>query len=130
MAKRTTHDARLAQQQAEHYVTEITPHQSFAPFAFLSNGVETYFWDVGNAAKRLVAGFFSPDDLERLHFIRQNKIPLSQATINNRITDRAYLMFEGSILKAGTAEELAADEMVRKVYLGKNFELRRKVMEL
>ena len=42
------------------------------------------------------------------------------------ITDRAYLMFEGNILKAGTAEELAADEMVRKVYLGKNFELRRK----
>jgi lipopolysaccharide export system ATP-binding protein len=44
------------------------------------------------------------------------------------ITDRAYLMFEGSILKAGTAEELASDEMVRKVYLGKNFELRRKVL--
>jgi lipopolysaccharide export system ATP-binding protein len=42
------------------------------------------------------------------------------------ITDRAYLMFEGNILKAGTAEELAADEMVRKVYLGKNFELKRK----
>ncbi len=43
------------------------------------------------------------------------------------ITDRAYLMFEGNILKAGTAEELAADEMVRKVYLGKNFKLRKKV---
>jgi lipopolysaccharide export system ATP-binding protein len=42
------------------------------------------------------------------------------------ITDRAYLMFEGNILKAGTAEELASDEMVRKVYLGQNFELRRK----
>ena len=42
------------------------------------------------------------------------------------ITDRAYLMFEGRILKAGTAEELAADEMVRKVYLGQNFELKRK----
>ncbi len=42
------------------------------------------------------------------------------------ITDRAYLLFEGSILKSGTAEELAADEQVRKVYLGKNFELRRK----
>lgn len=42
------------------------------------------------------------------------------------ITDRAYLMFEGSILKAGTAEELAADERVRRVYLGRNFELRRK----
>ena len=46
------------------------------------------------------------------------------------ITDRAYLMFEGAILKAGTAEELAADEMVRKVYLGKNFELRKKVIDL
>ena len=46
------------------------------------------------------------------------------------ITDRAYLMFEGRILKAGTAEELAADEMVRKVYLGKNFELRKKLIDL
>jgi lipopolysaccharide export system ATP-binding protein len=43
------------------------------------------------------------------------------------ITDRAYLLFEGDILKAGTAEELAADEQVRRVYLGQNFELRRKV---
>ena len=42
------------------------------------------------------------------------------------ITDRAYLLFEGNILKSGTAEELAADEQVRRVYLGKNFELRRK----
>ncbi|MCK9271669.1 MAG: LPS export ABC transporter ATP-binding protein [Bacteroidales bacterium] len=41
------------------------------------------------------------------------------------ITDRAYLLFEGSILKAGTAEELADDEHVRRVYLGQNFELRR-----
>ena len=42
------------------------------------------------------------------------------------ITDKTYLMFEGSILKAGTPEQLAEDEMVRKVYLGKNFELRKK----
>ena len=42
------------------------------------------------------------------------------------ITDRTYLMFEGQILKSGTAEELAADELVRKVYLGQNFELRAK----
>lgn len=42
------------------------------------------------------------------------------------ITDRAYLLFEGQILKAGTAEELAADEQVRKVYLGQQFELKRK----
>lgn len=41
------------------------------------------------------------------------------------ITDRTYLLFEGSILREGTAEELAEDEMVRKVYLGENFELRK-----
>jgi lipopolysaccharide export system ATP-binding protein len=40
------------------------------------------------------------------------------------ITDRAYLLFEGEILKQGTAQELAEDEQVRRVYLGKNFELR------
>jgi lipopolysaccharide export system ATP-binding protein len=40
------------------------------------------------------------------------------------ITDRAYLLFEGNILKSGTSDELAEDEQVRKVYLGKNFELR------
>jgi lipopolysaccharide export system ATP-binding protein len=44
------------------------------------------------------------------------------------ITDRAYLMFDGTILKTGTAEELAADETVRRVYLGRNFELRKKIL--
>jgi lipopolysaccharide export system ATP-binding protein len=44
------------------------------------------------------------------------------------ITDRAYLLFEGKILKAGTAQELADDEQVRKVYLGQNFELRKKAI--
>jgi len=42
------------------------------------------------------------------------------------ITERSYLMFEGGILKSGLPEDLAADEMVRKVYLGQNFELRKK----
>lgn len=44
------------------------------------------------------------------------------------ITDRAYLLFEGSILKSGTAEELANDEQVRRVYLGRNFELKKKTL--
>lgn len=43
------------------------------------------------------------------------------------ITDRAYLMFEGKLLKAGSAEELASDEQVRRVYLGQHFELKRKI---
>ncbi|OQA05953.1 MAG: Lipopolysaccharide export system ATP-binding protein LptB [Bacteroidetes bacterium ADurb.Bin397] len=41
------------------------------------------------------------------------------------ITERAYLLFEGRILKEGTAQDLAEDEQVRKVYLGQNFELRK-----
>ena len=40
------------------------------------------------------------------------------------ITDRAYLLYDGEILKSGTSEELVSDEMVRKLYLGRNFELR------
>ena len=43
------------------------------------------------------------------------------------ITDRAYLMFEGKLLKSGTSEELASDEQVRKLYLGQSFELKRKL---
>ena len=46
------------------------------------------------------------------------------------ITDKTYLMFEGSILKAGEPKDLVKDEMVRKVYLGKNFELRQKKINL
>lgn len=45
------------------------------------------------------------------------------------ITDRAYLMYDGAILKAGTAEELAEDEQVRRLYLGMSFELKRKVID-
>jgi lipopolysaccharide export system ATP-binding protein len=41
------------------------------------------------------------------------------------ITNRAYLLIEGKIFKAGTAQELSDDEQVRKLYLGKNFELRK-----
>ncbi len=45
------------------------------------------------------------------------------------IVDRAYLLFDGEILKAGNAKELAEDEQVRNVYLGQNFELRKKKSE-
>ena len=45
------------------------------------------------------------------------------------IVDRAYLLFEGGILKDGTAEDLSKDEQVRKVYLGQNFELKKKTVD-
>jgi type I restriction enzyme R subunit len=89
-AKRTTHDPKLAQAQAEYYVTEIEKHQSFRPFAFLSNGYEIYFLDVGIAPKRLVSGFFSRADLENLLFIKHQGKPLSEIPIDTHIVDRAY----------------------------------------
>ncbi len=91
-AKRATHDPRLAQQQAEHYAVEIAkrPNQGFKPFIFLTDGVDIYFLDSETAARRLVYGFFSPDDLERLLWLKQNRKPLAAIPINNIITDRAY----------------------------------------
>lgn len=89
-AKRTSVDPRLAQTQAEFYVSELEKRQSFRPFAFMTNGRDIYFLDAGSANKRPVAGFFSPADLENLLFIRQHKLPLSQVPINTNIVDRIY----------------------------------------
>ena len=75
-AKRTSRDPRLAQQQGEHYVTEIAKHQGYKPFLFLANGWDIYFLDPDVSAKRLIYGFFSPDDLERFLWLKQNQKPL------------------------------------------------------
>ncbi|MBD2314410.1 DEAD/DEAH box helicase family protein [Desertifilum sp. FACHB-1129] len=89
-AKRQSRDPRVAQQQVRDYVTGIEKHQSFRPFAFMSNGDKTFFWDVGNEVKRQVAGFFSLRDLQNLLYIRQNKIPLQQLSVNLAIANRTY----------------------------------------
>ena len=89
-AKRTSRDPRVAIKQVSDYVTEIEKRQSFRPFAFMANGLETYFWDIGLAAQRLVAGFFSPDDLANLLWLRLNQTPLSETAINRNIVDRLY----------------------------------------
>ena len=89
-AKRTSVDPRLAEAQTEVYVTEIEKLQSFRPFAFMTNGYDIYFWDVGRANKRLVYGFFSPSDLDSLLYSRQNQTALTEAPINTAITDRVY----------------------------------------
>ena len=89
-AKRTSRSPREGEEQLRHYVTEIAKKQDFAPFGFMSNGLNTWFWEVGLAHPRLAAGFFTPKDLERLLFIRQNRQPLADAAINNSIVDRPY----------------------------------------
>ena len=105
-AKKTAVDVRLAQAQLEYYVTEIEKHQSFRPFGFLANGLETYFVDVGISSKRLVAGFFTREDLENLLFIRQQGKPLSSVEIDNRIVDRAYQ--HEAIRRVGEAFKVAS----------------------
>lgn len=89
-AKRTKRDARVGKEQVFKYVTEIEKKQSFRPFALMTNGDEIFFWDSGLYPERLVAGFFSREDLERLLFLKQNKLPLSEIKINDSIVNRSY----------------------------------------
>ena len=87
-AKRCSRNAREADEQLRYYVTEIAKKQGFAPFGFMANGHDIWFWEVGLANPRLVAGFFTPADLERLKFLRQNRQPLEATSINSSIFDR------------------------------------------
>ena len=77
-------------EQLRHYVTEIAKRQSYPPSGFMTNGHQTWFWEVGQANPRVVAGFFSPKDLERLLFLRQNGQTLPSVPINTNIVDRPY----------------------------------------
>jgi type I restriction enzyme R subunit len=89
-AKRCCRSPRNADEQLRHYVTEIAKRQSYAPFGFMSNGREIWFWEVGQANPRQIAGFFSPEDLQRLLFLRQHQHPLESVSINTAIVDRPY----------------------------------------
>jgi type I restriction enzyme, R subunit len=89
-AKRCSRNAREADEQLRHYVTEIAKKQPFAPFGFMANGLDIWFWEVGLAHPRLVAGFFAPMDLERLKFLRLNRKPLETTPINGSIVERPY----------------------------------------
>jgi type I restriction enzyme R subunit len=89
-AKKCTRLVREADEQLRHYITEIAKRQSYAPFGFMANGHETWFWELGQANPRLVAGFFTPDDLQRLKFLRQHRLPLADTPIDASIVDRPY----------------------------------------
>lgn len=87
-AKKTSVNPALA--QAEFYVKELEKLQGFRPFGFMTNGYEIQFWDVGEAINRLVHGFFTPQNLENVRYIREHRTPLTEITINPSITDRLY----------------------------------------
>ncbi|HEY5124577.1 MAG TPA: DEAD/DEAH box helicase family protein [Ignavibacteria bacterium] len=89
-AKRTNRDAREGLKQVEQYIKEIEKKQSFRPFAFLANGFDVFYWDSESSAERHVAGFFSRENLERLLFIKQNRLPLNTIKIKDTIVNRAY----------------------------------------
>lgn len=88
-AKKSSFEPRLAEQQLDHYLTEIAKHQPFRPIGFLANGVDTHFWDT-DSPPRLVHGFFSRDDLERLLYARQNGARLANTRIDPAIINRDY----------------------------------------
>jgi type I restriction enzyme R subunit len=89
-AKRTSRDPRVGLKQASDYADEIQDKQTFKPYIFLTNGDDIFFWDSEHTAERHVAGFFSRDNLERLLYLKQNKISLNEITINDTIINRAY----------------------------------------
>ena len=89
-AKRCSRNPREADEQLRHYITEIAKQQAYAPFGFMANGAEIWFWEVGSSNPRPIAGFFTPADLQRMLFLRQNAQPLEATSINSSIVDRPY----------------------------------------
>ena len=90
-AKKTSRDAALGREQAKQYCYNIRKDKGGdLPFCFYTNGLEIYFWDLGNYPPRKIIGFPTLDDLERLRYIRQNKKPLADELINTDIAGRDY----------------------------------------
>ena len=89
-AKRCSRDPRAGEEQLRQYIERIAARQSFAPFGFMTNGLRCWFWEVGEAQPREVPTFFSPADLNRLLFLRQNRRALAATPINNSIINRTY----------------------------------------
>ncbi|MEJ2065254.1 MAG: DEAD/DEAH box helicase family protein [Reinekea sp.] len=90
-AKKSSKDAALGREQAKQYCYNIQKQLGGElPFCFYTNGLDTYFWDLGNYPPRKVVGFPTRDDLERFLYIRRNRKPLTQEFINTAIAGRDY----------------------------------------
>ncbi|MEE4197338.1 MAG: DEAD/DEAH box helicase family protein [Bacteroidales bacterium] len=92
-AKRTTKDAEIGREQAKQYCQNIANQNGGElPFCFYTNGLEIYFWDLGNYPPRKVVGFPTREDLERYQYVRKNRKPLADELINPNIAGRDYQM--------------------------------------
>jgi type I restriction enzyme R subunit len=90
-AKKTSKDAETGREQAKQYCDNIQKqYGGKLPFCFYTNGLETYFWDLGNYPPRKVIGFPTRDDLERYQYIREHRKPLADELINTHIAGRDY----------------------------------------
>ena len=90
-AKRSSKDAELGREQAKQYCENIAANEDgVLPFCFYTNGLEIFFWDIGNAPPKKIVGYPTRDDLERYRYLQQNRKPLSQELINTGIAGRDY----------------------------------------
>ncbi len=90
-AKKTSVDPKIGREQAKQYCINIQKQLNCElPFCFYTNGLEIYFWDIGNYPPRKVIGFPTREDLERYQYIRRNRKPLAFELINTDIAGRDY----------------------------------------
>ncbi len=90
-AKKSSRDAALGQEQAKQYCHHIQQQQGGElPFCFYTNGVDIFFWDLGNYPPQKVYGYPTRDDLERYNYLRKHRKNLSQEFINTKIAGREY----------------------------------------
>ena len=87
-AKRTSRDSTVGQKQAEEYADDIRRQTRQDVFIFLTNGYEIFFWDRERYGPRMVKGFYTQRDLERLRFQIQTFRPLNQVEVITNIVDR------------------------------------------
>ncbi|MEG0772636.1 DEAD/DEAH box helicase family protein [Clostridium sp.] len=90
-AKKSSKDAAIGREQAKQYCFNIQKqYGGKLPFCLYTNGLEIYFWDLGNYPPRKVVGFPTRDDLERFQYIRENRKELVDELINTDIAGRDY----------------------------------------
>ncbi|WP_301173560.1 DEAD/DEAH box helicase family protein [Brevibacillus nitrificans] len=89
-AKRTSKDPKIGTQQAKLYADCLERMTGRRPMMFTTNGFETYLWDDVTSPQRKVSGVFSKADLEKLMNRRNERKPLADVPIDDKITDRYY----------------------------------------
>lgn len=89
-AKKTSVNPRMGQIQAQRYADCLEKQYKVRPIIFYTNGFEYYLWEDRSYPERLVSGVYTKEELEWLHFKRQNKLHLKNPDINDDITNRHY----------------------------------------